>query len=195
MITQRSIQQSARRICLQKPTSLTCHRFPIAPIASAYKPLTQSRPSTLSSAPAETVPETTTHSILAAQRLNRPVSPHLTIYQPQIPWVLSGLNRITGSALSGGFYIFGFAYLVAPYLGLHIESTALAEAFGSLPAVVRGGLKFVVAVPFSFHCINGVRHLVWDSGREFANKQVVRSGWAVVGLTAVSSLGLAIYGT
>ena len=131
------------------------------------------------------------YAILARQRLNRPVSPHLTIYQPQIPWILSALNRVTGAALSGGFYIFGFAYLISPMVGWHLESAHLAEMFGGLGSVTKGLLKFTVAMPFSFHCWNGVRHLVWDTGREFATKSVVRTGWAVVGLSVVSSAVLA----
>jgi succinate dehydrogenase (ubiquinone) cytochrome b560 subunit len=46
--------------------------------------------------------------LLRQQRKVRPVSPHLTIYQPQITWYLSGLHRITGAAVGGGkvFLIF-----------------------------------------------------------------------------------------
>merc|ERR1712137_753034 len=55
--------------------------------------------------------------ILAKQRVNRPVSPHLAIYKPQITWIASGLNRITGVTLSGSLYLFGIAYLIAPYTG------------------------------------------------------------------------------
>jgi succinate dehydrogenase (ubiquinone) cytochrome b560 subunit len=40
--------------------------------------------------------------ILRQQRKLRPVSPHLTIYEPQMTWVLSGLHRITGAAIGGG---------------------------------------------------------------------------------------------
>lgn len=40
--------------------------------------------------------------LLRQQRKVRPVSPHLTIYQPQITAVLSGLHRITGVAIGGG---------------------------------------------------------------------------------------------
>ncbi|KAL8868371.1 MAG: hypothetical protein Q9174_005037, partial [Haloplaca sp. 1 TL-2023] len=177
MISQRFAQQSARRICLQRPTAFPCSRLPVKPIATANRILIPNRPST--TAPAQTVSESDAYPILVAQRRNRPVAPHLTIYKPQIPWVLSALNRITGSVLSGGFYVFGAAYLVAPLLGWHLESTALAEAFGSLGPVTRGSLKFIVALPFAFHSWNGMRHLVWDTGREFANKQVVRSGWVV----------------
>jgi hypothetical protein len=38
--------------------------------------------------------------ILNTQRLKRPTSPHFTIYQPQLTWVASIANRITGAGLS-----------------------------------------------------------------------------------------------
>ena len=63
----------------------------------------------------------------------------------------------------------------------------MAAAFGSLPVAAKVALKFGVALPFTFHSWNGIRHLVWDMGREFSNKQVQRGGWTVVGLTVVSS--------
>ena len=106
-------------------------------------------------------------------------------------WYLSGLNRITGSVLSGAFYIFGFSYLVAPLFGWHIESPALVAAFGSLPVLAKVGIKFGVALPFAFHCYNGLRHLVWDTGKGFANQTVIKSGWFVVGLSVVTAVGLA----
>jgi hypothetical protein len=34
-------------------------------------------------------------------KANRPLSPHLTIYQPQLTWYMSGLHRITGVYISG----------------------------------------------------------------------------------------------
>lgn len=133
-----------------------------------------------------------TTQILAKQRLNRPVSPHLTIYRPQITWYTSMMNRITGIALSGGLYLFGTAYLVAPTLGWHLESQALAAAFASWPVILQATTKFLVSMPFTFHCFNGVRHLVWDTASMITNKQVNQTGWLVVGLTVVSSLILAI---
>ena len=64
-------------------------------------------------------------------------------------------------------------------------------AFGV--GVTKGVLKFGVAMPFTFHSWNGIRHLVWDSGREISNKAVQVTGWTVVGLTVVSSGILAFY--
>lgn len=133
-----------------------------------------------------------TTKILAQQRLNRPVAPHLSIYAAQIPWYLSGLNRITGVTLSGGFYVFGLLYLVSPYVGLHLESATIAAAVATWPVAVKAGLKMLVAWPFTFHCLNGLRHLVWDTTYMITNKKVVQSGWTVVGLSVVGALALAL---
>lgn len=132
-----------------------------------------------------------TDSILAKQRLNRPVSPHLGIYQAQVTWYLSALNRITGSVLSGGFYIFGALYLIAPYIGLHMESAVMAASVAAWPVLVKFPLKLLVAWPFTFHSFNGVRHLIWDTTTMITNQQVQRSGWFVVGLSTVAALALA----
>ncbi|POS86798.1 hypothetical protein EPUL_002008 [Erysiphe pulchra] len=130
------------------------------------------------------------YEILVAQRKNRPTSPHLTIYRPQITWSLSALNRITGCIVSGGFYVFGAAYLVSPLFGWHMDSATIAAGFGALPLAVKLGLKTLVALPFTFHSINGVRHLVWDLGKAFTNQAVIRTGWTVVGLSIFSALAL-----
>ncbi|KAI9832087.1 MAG: hypothetical protein M1826_002416 [Phylliscum demangeonii] len=137
-------------------------------------------------------PEAST-SLLASQRLHRPVSPHLSIYRPQITWYASMLNRITGSVLSGAFYLFFTAYLIAPVFGWHLESASLAASAATLPLAAKAALKFVAALPFTFHSWNGVRHLVWDLGLQMANVQVMRTGWAVVGLSLVSSAALAAW--
>lgn len=136
--------------------------------------------------------KTANDQILAKQRLNRPVSPHLSIYKPQITWYASALNRITGSALSGLFYIFGAAYLVAPLTGWHLESASMAAAFATWPAALKVLTKLTLAFPFTFHSFNGIRHLAWDMGTGITNQQVKTTGWTVVGLSAVSALALAL---
>ncbi|KAF2754653.1 cytochrome b560 subunit of succinate dehydrogenase [Pseudovirgaria hyperparasitica] len=126
-------------------------------------------------------------NILVKQRLARPVSPHLGIYQANIAMYGSAFNRITGSILSGAFYIFGFAYLAAPTIGWHIETPSMVAAVGSWPIWAKIATKFSVAFPFLFHSLNGVRHLVWDTGRGFATKTTARSGWVVVAASVVGS--------
>jgi succinate dehydrogenase/fumarate reductase cytochrome b subunit len=33
--------------------------------------------------------------------MNRPLSPHLNIYKPQLTWMLSGAHRVSGSIMGG----------------------------------------------------------------------------------------------
>lgn len=130
--------------------------------------------------------------ILVKQRGNRPVSPHLSIYRPQVSWILSSAHRITGVALSSAFYVFGLSYLAAPYMGFEMSSGALVSTFASLPIFMKIGLKTIASVPFTFHAFNGIRHLMWDMTVMLNNKGVIRSGYAVLGATAISSLVLAL---
>jgi succinate dehydrogenase (ubiquinone) cytochrome b560 subunit len=114
------------------------------------------------------------------------------IYKPQVPWIMSGLNRITGCTISGIFYVFGAAYLVSPVLGWHLDSASLAAAFATWPVALKVLTKFAVAMPFTYHSLNGFRHLAWDTGRTFANKTVINTGLVVTGLSVSSALYLAL---
>jgi len=101
------------------------------------------------------------------------------------------MNRMTGCLMSGALYIYGAAYLVAPLMNWHIESATLAAAFASWPFIAKVATKTMLALPFTFHSFNGVRHLVWDFGKQMTNRQVIVTGWTVIGLSSVSALWLA----
>ncbi|OAX81070.1 succinate dehydrogenase, cytochrome b556 subunit [Emergomyces africanus] len=189
MIPQRVAQQSLRRLAAYNPSQL---RTAVSRIAAPGAIATGRHVQTRSTASTASTSNQDPTQILPRQRLNRPVSPHLSIYQPQITWLLSSLNRITGVALSGSLYIFASAYLAAPLLGWHLESASLAAAFGALPLAAKVCLKFTAALPFTFHAFNGCRHLIWDLGKQFSNKQVITTGWTVVGLTLTSAVALAL---
>ncbi|KAJ4493053.1 SDHC, cytochrome b subunit of succinate dehydrogenase [Lentinula edodes] len=126
-------------------------------------------------------------TILNKQRLQRPSSPHFTIYEPQLTWVGSIFNRITGVGL--GFLLYGFslAYLVAPGT---FDSAHVIEFVHGLPDSVKYTGKFILALPFSFHSWNGIRHLLWDSGKFLTVKGAYSTGYAVLGATAISTLVL-----
>ncbi|KAI9662581.1 MAG: hypothetical protein M1821_008748 [Bathelium mastoideum] len=189
MLAQNTIQQSVRRLALHPArASSVLSQLARPALVSSQNVIFQKR----TTATQENVPENTAYSILEKQRLNRPVSPHLGIYQPQITWIPSILNRMTGAVLSGGLYIFGAAYLVAPLVGWHLESATIAAAFGAWPVAAKVAAKLTLAWPFAFHSLNGIRHLMWDMGRGISNAQVARTGWVVVGLSVVSALGLAL---
>lgn len=81
---------------------------------------------------------------------------------------------------------------MSPLLGWHLESASIAAAVGGLPEVVKVGAKFLVAWPFTFHALSGVRHLFWDFGVALKNREVMLTGWAVVGGSLVTAGGLAV---
>ncbi|GMM27536.1 protein [Martiniozyma asiatica (nom. inval.)] len=123
--------------------------------------------------------------ILVAQRKNRPVSPHLAIYQKQLTAVLSAFHRITGVGLAVGFYGVTAAY------GLGFTDTAgLIGIVSALPAAALFGLKAIASFPFAFHGWNGIRHLIWDAGYFVNVPGVYKTGYTVLGLTVVSALAL-----
>ncbi|ESK85799.1 succinate dehydrogenase cytochrome b560 subunit [Moniliophthora roreri MCA 2997] len=133
-------------------------------------------------------PEAATE-ILNKQRLNRPSSPHFTIYQPQLTWLGSIANRVTGGALSALLYGFSLAYLVAPDT---FSSVNVVEFVGGLPEGVKYAGKAILAAPFSFHAFNGLRHLAWDSGKFLTVKGAYSTGYAVLGATAISTIYLTL---
>ena len=115
---------------------------------------------------------------------NRPLSPHLGIYRPQVSSVLSILHRISGIFL--GLGIFVFAYWLSALAGG-------ADAYAAAVSLLGSGLGqlalFLWLLAFCYHLLNGIRHLAWDIGMGFEIQQVIRSGWAVlIGATVLALL-------
>jgi succinate dehydrogenase (ubiquinone) cytochrome b560 subunit len=134
------------------------------------------------------------NEILAQQRLQRPVSPHLDIYDKSQTWFGGSIwQRFTGGAFSGAMYVGATAYLAAPLLGWHLETASIAAAFGALPLAAKTGIKFAVAWPFAFHALNGVRHLVFDLAIGFKRRTIIQSGWYIWGASIVGGSYLAFF--
>ena len=112
----------------------------------------------------------------------RPLSPHLQIYRPQITSVLSILHRLTGLLLS----------LCMALLVLWLAAAAAGpQCFAAVQAVIGSWpvqtLLIGVTLALFYHLFNGVRHLVWDSGRGFGHKAVTLSGWTVVAASVLAT--------
>jgi succinate dehydrogenase / fumarate reductase cytochrome b subunit len=109
--------------------------------------------------------------------LNRPLSPHLSVYKWQVSSTLSILHRATGVFLTLGAFALA-AWVVSAAMGAESYEFVLGLLAGPLGLLVLFGMSFA----FFYHLANGVRHLFWDAGYGF-DKQVARtSGW--VALTA-----------
>lgn len=176
------------RPVLSTTTLLGLSRPPYAPVQAITTPRRFTRSSDTKQAQQPLKPE----QLLPKQRLHRPVSPHLGIYRLNINYFLSPSNRIAAIILTAPFYVFGTAYLASPLFGWDLSSASVATAFGALPVAAKVGIKFFFALPFTMHCLNGVRHLMWDTARGLTNAQTQRSGWVIAGLSVASAVALAL---
>ncbi len=110
----------------------------------------------------------------------RPLSPHLQVYRPQITSVLSITHRLTGALLSIGMAGL-VAWLAAAAAGPESFAT-VRDIAGSWSGQV---ILFIWSLCLVYHLLNGIRHLVWDTGRGLEMTSVRVSGWAVVGGTLI----------
>jgi succinate dehydrogenase / fumarate reductase cytochrome b subunit len=116
-------------------------------------------------------------------RSDRPLSPDLQIYRPQLTSVLSITHRLTGVAISIGSPLLVY-WLIAAAAG----PSAYAALYGFLASWL--GLLLLLGWTFSlfFHLCNGIRHLFWDAGCGFNLQTIYASGWAVVAISIVLTL-------
>lgn len=105
----------------------------------------------------------------------RPLSPHLQIYRPQLTSILSILHRFTGVGLAVGAILLAY-WLTAAAYGPEAFARANALLVSGLGRLVLFGLTFA----FFYHLANGLRHLAWDVGFGFEMKTLNLSGLAVV---------------
>jgi len=119
----------------------------------------------------------------------RPLSPHLQIYRPQITSVLSILHRLTGVALAFG------ALVLVYWLAAAASGPAAFESAQWLIGSFIGRL-FLFGWTFAlfYHFCNGIRHLAWDAGWGFELEQARRTGLLVVAASAVLTLAVWIAG-
>jgi succinate dehydrogenase / fumarate reductase cytochrome b subunit len=115
---------------------------------------------------------------------NRPLSPDVQIYRPQLTSVLSISHRITGIALSIGTILL-ISWLIAAAAG--------PQAYSFLHGFIRSWLGLLLlfgwTFSFFFHLCNGIRHLVWDTGYGFELRTIYASGWAAVAAASVLTAG------
>ncbi|CCF55487.1 hypothetical protein KAFR_0A00490 [Kazachstania africana CBS 2517] len=123
---------------------------------------------------------------LVGRRKQRPISPHLTIYEPQIPWVLSALHRITGIYLGLIFFSCTILLGVSSIFNLDISTKKMKDWYKRyIPTYASVLNRILLSYFVSFHSFNGIRHLVWDTGRQLSNQGVIRTGYVVIGLSTL----------
>ena len=115
----------------------------------------------------------------------RPLSPHLQVYRPQMTSVMSIMHRAAGIVLTTGTLVMT-AWLVSLATGAErydIVAAALAHPLGQF-------VLFGYSVALIYHALNGIRHLGWDIGIGLSIPEVYRNGQLVLVLTAILTVVL-----
>ena len=105
----------------------------------------------------------------------RPLSPHLMIYKPQLTSMLSFLHRSTGV----------FLFIGTPLLVYWLWSISEGPAaYQELQSMLSHPLAQLILLGWVFslfyHLCNGVRHLFWDVGRGYELDSLYATGKFVV---------------
>jgi succinate dehydrogenase / fumarate reductase, cytochrome b subunit len=110
-----------------------------------------------------------------AKQVDRPLSPHLQIYRPQMTSISSILTRITGNALILGV-ILAVWWLLAAATSPEYFAVANAVATSWF-----GDLVFTAsALAVWYHFLAGLRHLYFDAGHGLDVPTAERLGWVCI---------------
>jgi succinate dehydrogenase / fumarate reductase, cytochrome b subunit len=156
----------------------SCYNRAIAASAGArYKPQHwRASRRTIGKRTASSMAETT-------RTVERPLSPHLSVYRVMINTVMSIVHRITGAALYFGTLLLA-AWLVAAAMGER-QFTMVNDLFGHpIGKLILFGYTWAIF----HHMLGGLRHFVWDTGRGFQIWQVNLLSW----LTIIGSISLTL---
>ena len=120
-------------------------------------------------------------------RGNRPLSPHLAIYRPQLNSVTSILTRITGNALLISALLVVWWFLAAATSPEYFEwvDWLLTSFLGDL-------VMFLSLWGLWYHTLSGIRHLIWDNGMMLDMESSDKLGWMIIGGSVVLTILTAI---
>lgn len=105
-------------------------------------------------------------------RGNRPLSPHLEIYRPQMTSISSILVRITGNAL-----LVGSLLIVWWFLAAATSESYFAYANGVLTSWFGDLVMTLSVLGLWYHTLGGLRHLIWDMGYGLDLDTAEKMGW------------------
>jgi succinate dehydrogenase / fumarate reductase, cytochrome b subunit len=108
-------------------------------------------------------------------RGNRPLSPHLTIYRPQMTSMTSIFVRLTGNAL-----LIAALMIVWWFVAAATGPEAFATADGFLRSWFGDLVFFASTWAIWYHLLGGLRHLIWDMGYGLDLQSAYNMGYAMI---------------
>jgi succinate dehydrogenase / fumarate reductase cytochrome b subunit len=115
--------------------------------------------------------------------VERPLSPHLSIYRPMLTMMMSVVHRLTGAALYVGTILLAW-WLIAAASG----PNRYAEVQWFMSTILGRLILFGYTWALLHHMLGGIRHLIWDTTRGLgpAEREFLTTA------TLVGSIGLTI---
>ena len=112
-----------------------------------------------------------------------PLSPHLQIYKPQITSLLSISHRISGVALNFVLVILVLGILCITLGESYFELLISLITFFPIKIII-----FLAILGFSYHFLNGIRHIIWDFGFLLGNRSSAIFGYFIIATSFISSI-------
>ena len=107
--------------------------------------------------------------------VQRPLSPHLQVYKLPLTALMSISHRITGAGLAVGTVLVA-AFLVSAAMGEAEYDYVMKLATSPIGKIVM----FLWSAALYFHMCNGIRHMIWDIGKNFDKDMAMRSNFYVL---------------
>ncbi|MBN8520944.1 MAG: succinate dehydrogenase, cytochrome b556 subunit [Alphaproteobacteria bacterium] len=123
---------------------------------------------------------------------DRPLSPHLQIYNLPLSARLSITHRITGVILAAGTLLIT-ALLIAAAMGEVWYNYVMDLFMTDIGRIIMFGWSAALY----YHLLSGIRHMLMDTGRLISHTGAMVSGWVIIlgsiGLTAATWYCVLIY--
>ena len=120
---------------------------------------------------------------------NRPLSPHIQVYKPQLTTFMSITHRATGIALAVGTLM-----LVCWLIAAATDESAFNDVQAFLGSIVGRLLLLGWSYALFYHMCNGIRHLFWDAGKGFEIETAYMTGRIVIAASILLTIGAWLWG-
>ncbi len=122
------------------------------------------------------------------EKVQRPLSPHLQVYKLPLTALMSISHRITGVGLAVGTIL-----VTAFLISAATSEDAYNMVMGLATSVFGQIILFLWSAALYYHMCNGVRHMLWDTGRYLEKDKAMRTNYVVIMVAALFTAATWLY--
>ncbi|MCB1782469.1 MAG: succinate dehydrogenase, cytochrome b556 subunit [Alphaproteobacteria bacterium] len=108
-------------------------------------------------------------------KVPRPLSPHLSIYNLPLTALMSITHRMTGAVLALGTLLWA-AFLISAASGEEYYKMVMYAASSHMGRIIL----LLWSAALYFHMCNGIRHMIWDTGKFLEKDKAMRTNYVVI---------------